>query len=111
MEENQGTPIAGGPSANERLWAALSWIPVTPLWPILAILALLLDETKNSEYVRYHAILSIATGLVLIPVTILTIGCGALLYLVFFYWAYLAYQGREVNVPFVSDWVRQQQLV
>ncbi|MBN1659537.1 MAG: hypothetical protein JXA93_14120 [Anaerolineae bacterium] len=111
MEENQEVRAAIGPSSNERLWAALSWIPVTPLWPILAIVALILDDTKESEFVRYHAILSIATGLVLIPVSIVTIGCGALLYFVFFYWAYLAYQGRDVNVPFVSDWIRQWGLV
>jgi hypothetical protein len=30
-------------SFHERLWAALSWIPATPLWPILAILAALKD--------------------------------------------------------------------
>ena len=111
MEGNQEVPVIGGPSSNERMWAALSWIPVTPLWPILAIVALFLDETKDSAYVRYHAILSLATGLVLIPVSIVTIGCGAILYLVFFYWAYLAYQGRDVNVPFVSDWIRKRGLV
>ena len=99
---------ADAPTSEERLWAALSWIPATPLWPILAIVALIMESTKDSEYVRYHAILSLTTGLMLVPISILTIGCGALLYFVFFYWAYLAYQGRDVEVPFVSDWVRKQ---
>ena len=111
MEANQGVSEAGAPTSEERLWAALSWIPATPLWPILAIVALVMENTKDSEYVRYNAILSLATGLVLIPISIITIGCGALLYFVFFYWAYLAYRGRDVEVPFVSDWVRRQGLI
>jgi uncharacterized membrane protein len=95
-------------SSNERLWAALSWLPVTPLWPILAIVALLMEDTKDRAFVRYNAVLSIATGVILIPLTIVTVGCAALLYLVFFYWAYQAYQGQDVTVPVVSDWVRKQ---
>jgi uncharacterized membrane protein len=93
---------------NDRLWAALAWLPIGPLWPIVAVLVLLLDETKNRPYVRYHAILSLATGVALIPLSIVTCGVGALLYLAFFFWAYQAYVGQEVNIPFITDWVRRQ---
>jgi hypothetical protein len=52
--------------------------------------------------------LSLVTGIVLIPLTVVTMGCAALIYLVFFYWAYLAFQGQEPQVPLVSTWVRNQ---
>jgi uncharacterized membrane protein len=93
---------------NDRLWAALSWIPISPVWPILAIVALLMESTKNRPFVRYNAIVSIATGIVSIIITIVTFGLGALLFLVFFYWAYKAYQGETVEIPWVSNFVRNQ---
>jgi uncharacterized membrane protein len=100
--------LPGDVSSDDRLWAALSWIPVTPLWPILAILVLLMEETKHRPFARYNAVLSIATGLILIPVTIVTLGLGALLYFLFFYWAYQSYRGQRVEVPFVSNLIRRQ---
>lgn len=108
MEDDQERSGELERSSNDRLWAALSWLPVTPLWPILAIAALLMENTKNRAFVRYNAVLSIATGVILIPLSIVTVGCAALLYFVFFYWAYQAYQGQDVTVPVVSDWVRKQ---
>jgi uncharacterized membrane protein len=102
MQANQTT------TSHERMWAALSWVPLTPLFPLLAILALIMEETKASSFVRHHAVQSLATGLALIAITIVTLGFGGLLYLVFFYWAYLAYQGQTVEIPVVTKWVQQK---
>ena len=108
MNENAIPQNAAEITSNDRNWAALSWIPVTPLWPLLAILALLLEDTKNRPFVRLNAVLSIATGIILIPLSIVTCGLAALVYFVFFYWAYEAYQGKTVIIPWVSDWVKKQ---
>jgi uncharacterized membrane protein len=107
MSEHEGS-FGTETTPNDRTWAALSWLPVTPLWPILAIVALLMEDTKTRPFVRYHAVHSIATGLILIPVTVVTLGLGSLLYLVFFYWAYQAYQGERVEVPVLTSWVKNQ---
>ena len=93
---------------DDRLWAALAWIPISPLWPIFAIVALLLEDKKDRPFVRYHSVLSLATGLILIPLSIVTCGCAAIVYVVFFYWAYLAYQGELVEIPFVTNFARNQ---
>jgi uncharacterized membrane protein len=95
-------------TSNERLWAALSWIPITPLYPILAIIALVMDETKTSTYVHRHAVQALITGLVVLLLTVVTVGVASILYLVFFYWAYQAYQGQTVEIPFVTKFARQQ---
>ena len=108
MEEQQEIPGKDETTQDDRMWAALSWLPLSPLWPILAAVALLMESTKDRPFVRYNAVLSLATGVVLIPLSIVTLGCAALVYLVFFYWAYQALQGQEVKVPLVSDWVRRQ---
>jgi hypothetical protein len=98
-------------TSDDRMWAALSWLPITPLWPILAVVALLVESTKDRAFVRYNALVSIVTGVILIPLSIVTVGCAAFLYFVFFYWAYQASQGQEVEVPLVSTWVRKQDWV
>jgi uncharacterized membrane protein len=90
---------------DDRLWAALSWIPVSPLYPLVALLMLLMEEKKIRPFIRHNAVLALVTGAVLIPVSIFTLGLGALAYLLFFWWAYEAYQGKEVQVPIVSDWL------
>lgn len=93
---------------NDRTWAALSWIPATPLWPLLAIIALVMEDTKDRPFVRQHALLSLVAGALLLPVTCVTLGLGGLLYLVFFYYAYQAYQGETVAIPVVSDFVAER---
>ena len=103
MAENQEPVESSKITPNDRTWAALSWLPITPLWPVLAIVALLMENTKDQPFVRYNAIVSIVTGVVLIPLTIVTVGCAALLSLVC-----LVCQGQEVKIPVVSDWVRKQ---
>ena len=93
---------------DDRLWAALAWIPITPLWPIFAIVALLLEDKKDRPFIRFHAVRSLVTGVILIPLSIVTCGCAAVIYIVFFYWAYLAYQGQTVEIPFVTGFARNQ---
>ena len=100
-EENPQAEV----TADDRLWAAISWLPISPLYPLVAVLMLLMEDKKTRPYIRHHAVLALATGAILIPVSIFTLGLGALGYLVFFWWAYQAYQGEEIEVPFVSDWV------
>jgi hypothetical protein len=107
MEEGQDRVEVPGITSEDRLWAALSWLPITPLWPICAVLALVLEGPKDRPFVRYNAVLSLASGIILIPLVIVTVGCAALLYFVFFYWAYQASQGQQVEVPLVSGWVRR----
>jgi hypothetical protein len=100
-EENPQVEI----TADDRLWAALSWLPISPLYPVVAVLVLLMEEKKDRPFVRRNAVLALATGAILIPISIFTLGLGALGYLVFFWWAYQAYQGQDVEVPFVSEWI------
>ena len=108
MEEMQESVDEFEITSNDQMWAALSWIPVSPLYPILAIVALMMEDTKDRPFVRYNAVLAIATGAILIPLSFITCGLAALTFFVFFYWAYQAYQGQTVEIPVVSDWIRGQ---
>jgi uncharacterized membrane protein len=95
-------------TSNDRMWAALSWLPISPLWPIVAIIALVMEDTKDRPFVRYNAVVSIATGIVTFILAFVTLGFGALLIFVFFYWAYKAYQGETVEIPLISSFCRER---
>ena len=93
---------------DDRLLAALSWIPISPLWPILAIVVLLVKDTQARPFIRYNAVLALVLGIALIPISAATMGIGAIGYLFFFYWAYQASQGKTVHIPLLSDWLQDQ---
>jgi uncharacterized membrane protein len=88
---------------DEKLWGALSWV----FWPI-AVLALLMEEKKSSDFIRFHAWHSIALGLVWSIITTVTVGIGCFFFLVSFYFAYRAYQGDKVTIPVITDFLKGQ---
>jgi uncharacterized membrane protein len=113
-------PSAAEPTSNERLLAALSY----PLFPLVSLFILLVEEHKNKAFERYHAIQSLGAGVVVwvlffILSTVLsavTFGIGAicvpLLWIVAFvpllYWAYQGYQGQCFEIPVITKFMRDQ---
>lgn len=93
-------------TSDDRLWAALSWIPISPLWPIVAIVLLLVEDKRDRPFIKYHAILSLLTGLVGILLSFLCV--GIIIILAMFYFAYKAYQGEMVRIPILTDFAENQ---
>lgn len=99
-------------TSDDKLWAALSYI----FAPIVGIIALVMEEKKARPYIKFHAVQSIVASIGYIIVSIIlstvTLGIGGLcvplLWLVFLYWAYQAYQGQDVKIPFISDFIHNQ---
>ena len=104
-------PMSADATSDDKLWAALGY-PIV----LIAIIMLFMEDKKSRPFIKYHAVQSIAANVVFfILATILgivTIGIGAvcapLLWLVFFYWAYLAYQGQMFKIPVVTDFIKNQ---
>lgn len=98
-------------TSDDKLWSLLSWL----FWPI-AIVVLLLEEKKNRQFIKFHAVNSLAFGVVTSVVVsilaVITIGIGACLAIVpeifAIIWGIKAYQGEMVKVPFVTDFVQKQ---
>ncbi|HHN94318.1 MAG TPA: hypothetical protein ENK17_06085 [Anaerolineae bacterium] len=102
-EEMVGTPTGGEEiTQDDKLWALLSYI----FCPLVGIIALLLEDKKNRPFIKYNAVLSIILGILIIVLSGVCIGV-----LVWFYAIYLgikSYQGEVVEVPVLSDFVRNQ---
>jgi uncharacterized membrane protein len=99
--------VASGPdeiSDDDRLWAALAWVPV--LWPIIAILLLLMPEKKARPFINYNVVMALVTGVVGVALSAVCI--GVIVFLAMFYYAYLAYQGQRVVVPVLTQFAENQ---
>jgi uncharacterized membrane protein len=105
-EITQDEATVGGEeiTADDKLWALLSWL----LWPI-AIIVLLLEDKKERPFIKYHAVNSLAYAVVWAIVGTLTVGCVGVLGLIYvIYLAIQAYQGQWVEVPFVTNFCKNQ---
>jgi uncharacterized membrane protein len=97
MEEN-------GISSDDRLFAALAYF-FSPLVPVIILFA---PDKKERPFIKAHNAQALAMGIVYIVVTAGTIGCGSIFWLVMLYWAYKAYQGEYIEIPVISEFVRNQ---
>lgn len=120
MQHTVWPPLA----SNDRVLAALGYV----FW-FVALVVLLLDETKHKPLLRAHAIQALgltvvayAYGLIAIVVficaTLATLGLAALfLWVIFFvplafqlYWAFLAYDrpAELVEIPWLTEFMVRQ---
>ena len=100
-------------NSNDKLLSALTY----PL-PLVGIIVLVSDSMKNNPLLRTHAVQSLALAVVLLVVTFVlgfipVVGCFApILWLaVTLYYAYQAYQGKDVNIPVVTDFCKNQKWI
>jgi uncharacterized membrane protein len=91
-------------TSDDKLWAALSYIPL--IWPFVSIIVLLMEDKKARPFIKFNAIQALVMGAIAWITSFLCVGILVALYM--FYLAYLAYQGQEVKVPVVTDFIRNQ---
>ncbi len=124
-------PEGGGDvevSDDDRLMAALAWLGLAILQiPLVSLVLLIAEENKRRPFQRFHAINStifwvvgfvyeIIAMIVYLILTFVTLGClGFFLWIIFFfphlvafYYAYQAYQGKQTEIPFITEFARNQ---
>jgi uncharacterized membrane protein len=88
-------------TSDDKLWSLLGYI-----FPLIAIIALLMEDKKARPFIKYHAVHAIILGVVAAILSGVCIGL-----LVWFYAIYLgfqSYQGQWVVVPMVTDFAKNQ---
>ncbi|MBN1305445.1 MAG: DUF4870 domain-containing protein [Anaerolineales bacterium] len=102
-------PVNPDITSDDKLWAALGY-PIG----IIALIMLLMEEKKVRPFIKYHAVQSIAANIIFVLISILlgitVVGalCAPLLWLVFFWWAYKAYQGEYFEIPVITNFIKNQ---
>ncbi len=104
-------PMSPDVTSDDKLWAALGY-PIA----LVAIIVLFMEDKKARPFIKFHAVQSLALNVAFFVVatilSVVTFGfgglCVPLIWLVFLYWAYLAYQGQMFEVPFVTNFIKNQ---
>ena len=87
---------------DDKLWALLSYI----FCPLVGIIVLLIEDKKGRPFIKYNAVVSIVLGIL---VALLSWACiGLLIWIYAIYLGFKSYQGEWVEVPVISDFVRNQ---
>ncbi|MFW5942493.1 MAG: DUF4870 domain-containing protein [bacterium] len=99
----------GEVTSDDKLWALLAYV----LTPIVPIIILLLEDKKNRPFIRAHNAQALAWGIVSIIVGAIigAVLCGIpylVMWAIGIYWGWQAYQGQTVNIPVITDFVKQQ---
>lgn len=96
-------------TSDDKLWAALGY----PL-PIVALIAILMEDKKARPFVKYHAIQSLALNIaifvvmVILAVTVVGAICAPLLWFVTLWPAFDSYSGKYTELPILSDFIKKQ---
>jgi len=104
-------PINPEITSDDKLWAALGY-PI----PILPIIALFMEEKKNRPFIKFHAVQSlafnVAVWVIIFILSLVTFGIGAIcapiLWLVTLWPAYEAYQGKYLELPVITNFIKNQ---
>jgi uncharacterized membrane protein len=107
-------PVNPELTSDDKLWAALGY-PISPL----AVIALLMEDKKARPFIKYHAVQAIAFNIVLYVliaiISVVTLGFGAicapLLWLVVLWPAISAYQGKYLEIPVITNFIKKQNWV
>ena len=99
-------------TSDDKLWALLAYV----LTPIVPIILLLMEDKKNRPFIRAHNVQALAWGIFNVVVgsilsTVLFVCLGApsiIIWLVGCYWGYQAYQGKYVEIPVLTNFIKNQ---
>ncbi len=91
---------------DDRLWVLLSYI----FWLIVPIIILVSEDRKNRPLQKFHAVqsliffaVSVITGFILIGACL-----SPLLYIYGLVIGFKVYQGEDLPVPYLSDFIHKQ---
>ena len=87
---------------DDKLWAALAYA----FSPLIPIILMFMEDKKNRPYIKANNMQALILGIITAVTSAFCIGI-----LVWFYQLYLAfqaYQGVDIKIPVVSDFVRNQ---
>ena len=98
-----------GPSDDDKLWALLSYV----FSPLLPIIIFLMEDKKNRPFVKAHNAQALVWGVInmVVGTALSAFLCGIpslAMWIVAIYWGWQAYQGQEVTIPVITDFVKGQ---
>ncbi len=97
-------------TSDDKLWVLLAYI----LTPIVPIIILLMQDKKDRPFIKAHNFQALAVGVINVVLSILLgwtlVGlCVPLaLWVACIYWGIQGYSGKYVNIPVITNFVKNQ---
>ncbi|RME86935.1 MAG: hypothetical protein D6770_10655 [Anaerolineae bacterium] len=97
-------------TSDDKLWALLAYI----FSPLVPLIIMLMEEKKARPFLKFHSMQALVLGVVdfvlyiVLSFTIIGLCIPVLLWFAMVYWGVKAYQGEYVQVPFVTDFIKNQ---
>lgn len=95
-------------TSDDKLWAALAYF----FSPLVPIIIMLLPDKKDRPFIKAHNMQALLAGFVLWIIAgiigAVTCGIGTIIWFVMLIPAFKAYNGQLVEIPVISNFVRQQ---
>lgn len=89
-------------TSDDKLWALLAYV----FSPLIPVVILLMPDKKSRPYLKTHTIQALILGIIFIVLSPVFIGILVWLYQV--YCGYMAYQGKPVVIPVLTDLCQKQ---
>lgn len=102
MAEELNSADMGEITDDDKLWALLGYI-----FPLIALLGLLLEDKKARPFIKYHAVHALLIAVVVIILS-WTVCFWILPWVYGIYVGVKAYQGEWVEVPVLTDMAKGQ---
>ena len=103
-EAKNDTRITG----DDKLVALLAYV-LTPLAPIII---LLMKDKKSRPFIRAHNAQALVWGILNVLISVVGVVClfapSFIMWAIGVYWGIKAYQGEHVNIPVITDLVKNQ---
>jgi len=102
-------PMSTDITSDDKIWAALGY----PIF-IIPIIMLLMEDKKKRPFIKFHAVQALAINVVvwvvglILGVTVILACLAPVLWLLLFWPAVLAYQGKYFDIPVVTKFIRGQ---
>ncbi len=107
---SQAPMTAPDATSDDKLWALLAYV----LTPIVPVIILLMEDKKNRPFIKAHNIQALVVGIINVIIGValswtLILACVPLLiWFACIYWGIQAYNGKYVEIPVITNWVKSQ---
>ena len=89
-------------TSDDKLWAALAYV----FSPLVPVILMIMEDKKNRPFIRAHNVQALILGILSVVSYWFCVGFLILLYQL--YLAYQAYQGKTVEIPVITNFVKNQ---
>ena len=89
-------------TSDDKLWALLTYI----LSPLVPIIILLMPDKKDRPFLKAHNVQALILGIITIITSSFCVGILVWIYAI--YCGIQAYQGKTVEIPVITNFVKGQ---